>query len=449
MSEKQKTPINIMRVLEIFIDEPINPKNYDGIIKLRKITSESRIREALRSLENMEILNTDYKRGRPRNPNKLDSKSGIPRDPKKLESQRGRPDHKIRSKNYQLNLEADIFKKIFDIFFNEGSLELFLRSNYVNKLTENYTLKEIYTQLEDEFRNQSFKRIATLALLNLTATIKEYEDYPDKIYKYLQDCEEYSVSLEDIWFDEIQVLEKFDPVKSVLFIREHLVDNLMDLYKKIGGRRIHLRSPDGRRLNEVDMHLSPFFSYPIYDPIQVIFSKPFDRLYDDIYILTKNDLGSMAERIYLVYTNFSEFLFTFLSTDWRYFIRLEDSLREYVFLWNCQSYYFSEFYARYHPLFSEEGSYYITSNSGFIQVIDLIKDKKLITPQDSFLIKSEITYPPLFTEGEWGGSKSNPLEVLLPCKSLFDEFGFETAEIPIDTILEEMREMSIVNSEHK
>jgi len=384
----------------------------------------------------MEILNTDYKRGRPR-------KS------KEIGSHGGRHDQKMRSKNYQLNLEVDIFKKIFDIFSDEDRLELFLQSNYVNKLTEDYTLKGIYTQFEDEFRNQSFKRIATLALLNLTATIKEYEDYPDKIYKYLQDCEEYSVSLEDIWFDEIQVLEKFDPVKSVLFIREHLVDNLMDLYKKIGGRRIHLRSPDGQRLTEVDMHLSPFFSYPIYDPIQVIFSKPFDRLYDDVYILTKNDLKIMAERIYLVYTNFAEFLFTFWSNDWRYSILLEDSLSEYVFLWNCQSYYFSEFYARYHPLVSEGGSYYITSNSGFIQVIDLIKDKKLITPQDSFLIKSEITYPPLFTEGEWGGLKSNPLEVLLPCKSLFDEFGFETAEIPIDTILEEMKELSIVNSDHK
>lgn len=68
---------------------------------------------------------------------------------------------------------------------------------------------------------------------------------------------------------------------------------------------------------------------------------------------------------------------------------------------------------------------------------------------DSFFIKSEITYPPLFTEGEWGGSKSNPLEVLLPCRSILDEFGFDTTEIPIDTILEEMRELSIVNSEHK
>ena len=75
------------------------------------------------------------------------------------------------------------------------------------------------------------------------------------------------------------------------------------------------------------MHLSPYFSYPIYDPIQILLSKPFDRLYDDIYILDKYDLKLMAERIYLVYSNFAEFLFLYLNRfDWRYSILLEKSL---------------------------------------------------------------------------------------------------------------------------
>jgi hypothetical protein len=256
----------------------------------------------------------------------------------------------------------------------------------------------------------------------------------------LQDNKEHSVGLDDLWFGEIQILDKFDPIKSIPFIRDHLIGNLMDLYKTIGGRRIHLRSQEGQRLIKLDMHLSPFFSYPFFDPIQVIFSKPFDRLYDDIYVFNKEDLKIMAERIYLIYKYFAEFLFDFISAkDWRYSIRLENSLREYVFLWNCQSYYFSEFYELYYSLFSDGGCYYITSNSGFIQVTDLIKDEKMITPQDSFSIKSEITYPPLFTEGELGGLKSNPLEVLIPCRSLFDEFGFDTSEIPINTILDELR----------
>lgn len=438
MAKKQKESINLSRVLRFFIDEPTILKNYDDIIGLRAKTSESRIREALRSLEQRNILNMEYKIGRPRKP-KLKPKLNPKLKPKSKDdgSRRWRYEDKIRSKNYQMNLELDIFRKVFDIF-NERDIDLFLKSNYVNKMIEINTLNKIYNYLEDEFKDPYFRRKASIAFLNLPAAKKEYEVYPEKIYDSLQESKKHIVGIEDLWFDEIQILEKFDPLSSVPFIRDHLVDNLMDLYKRVGGRRIHLRSADGLRLNKIDIHLSPFFSYPFYDPIQVIFSKPFDRLYDDIYIFNKGDLKIMAERIYIIYKNFAEILSTYLSTDWRYSIHLEDSLNEFVFLWNCQSYYFSEFYERYLFLFSDEGNYYITSNSGFIQVIDLIKNEKLITPKDSFSIKSEISYPPLFTEGEWGGLKSNPLKVLLPCRSLFDEFGFDTSEIPIDTILEEL-----------
>jgi hypothetical protein len=78
MKQKQKTPINVLRVLEIFIDKPTSSINYDDIIELREKTSESRIREALRLLERINVLNTEYKRGRPHKPKKRDygSQSG-------------------------------------------------------------------------------------------------------------------------------------------------------------------------------------------------------------------------------------------------------------------------------------------------------------------------------------------------------------------------------------
>lgn len=425
MNKKQEVPINVHRVLELCINDPTSSKNFNDFIKLRSQTSEFRIRDALRLLEKENILTSEYKRGRPRIPYAFNSQSGP-------------CDSKFGSKIYRLNLELAIFEKLFNIF-NKKDYEALLKSNYVSKMIEIYTFKDIYNKLEDEFKNQHFRRNASRILLDLPSAIKEYEGYPDKVYNHLQDCREHFVRLEELWFDEVQILENLDPIVTIPFIRSHLIDNLMDLYKKIGGRNIHIRSPDGLRLTKLDMHLSPFFSYPFFDPIQVIFSKPFDRLYDDMYILNKADLGVMAERIYLVYKNFAEFLSIFQSTDWRYSICLESSLREYIFLWNCQSYYFSEFYYRYKLLFSGERKYYITSNCGFIQIIDLIENKKMITPQDSFSIKSEITYPPLYTEGNWGGSKSNPFEVLLPCRSLFDEFGFDSSEIPIDTILDELK----------
>jgi len=56
------------------------------------------------------------------------------------------------------------------------------------------------------------------------------------------------------------------------------------------------------------------------------------------------------------------------------------------------------------------------------------------------LIGILITYPPLFTGGDWGGLESNPFEVLMPCESLFNKFGFKTPEIPIAAILEKLQD---------
>jgi hypothetical protein len=426
MSKKQKTPINVLRVLDLCINDPAFSKNFDDFIKLREQTTEFRIRDALRLLERENILISEYKRGRPRQAYAEGSQSG-------------RYDHKFGSKIYQLNLDLDTFKKLFNIFYDEDC-EAFLKSNYVTLMIGKHTLKELYRQLDDQFRNQHFRHYASRILLDSSAAIKEYEFYSNKIYNYLQQYKDFG--LRDLWFfDEIQILENFDPITSIPFIRSHLKDNLMDLYKKIGGRNIHLRSPDGLRLMKLDMHLSPFFSYPFFDPIQVIFSKPFDRLYDDIYIFNKEDFKLMAERIYLVYKNFAEFLAIFLSTvDWRYSMRLESSLREYLFLWNCQSCYFDEIYYDYNFLFDKGSISHITSSSGFIQIIDLAKNIKLLNPEESYSIKSKITYPPLFTEGKMGGSSSNPFEVLIPCRSLFDKFGFDATEIPFDALLEELTE---------
>lgn len=427
MKKEQKTPINTLRVLELCIEDPLSPKSYNAFLRLRSQTTEYRIRDALRSLEREGILKSEYKRGRPRLPYGEGSQSG-------------RYDNRFGSKIYYLNLDLNIFKNIFYIFHNEDC-EKFLESNYVSQMIISHTIKVLYHQLEDEFRNPNFKSIASRLLLDSSAVIKQYEAFPDKIYNYLQRYKEQTFGLRDLWFDEIQVLENFDPIFSIPFIRLHVIANLLDLYKKIGGRNIHLTSLDGLRVTGLDIHLSPFYSYPSFDPIHTIFSKPFDRLYDDIYIFNRSDLRLMAERIYLIHKNFAEFLSIFLSTfDWRYSIQLKETLKEYIFLWNCQCHYFDEIYYDYGYLFDGENKYYITSSSGFIQVINLDKNIKMLNPQESFSIKSKITYPPLFTEGQMGGSSSDPFESLAPCRSLFDEFGFDTTEKTFDNLFDRLIE---------
>lgn len=201
------------------------------------------------------------------------------------------------------------------------------------------------------------------------------------------------------------------------------------------------------------MYLGPYFSYPIYDPIKILFSKPFDRLYEDIYILNDKDVKMMAERIYLVYKNFAELLSLYLWFDHRYDIQLKKSLREYIFLWNCASTYFDNFYLFYgQNILENPGCYYITSNSGFIQVIDLIENKNIISSESATYLKTKVEYPPLYTSEEstnWGGLKYDPFEVLLPCEEFFKRFGFDTEVIPIETILPQIEQLLRIRAERR
>jgi hypothetical protein len=359
----------------------------------------------------------------------------------------GRPAKGDKPRSYKLKDDLENFKKIFNIY-DPGIIGEFLKTNYCNKLISNYKIVETYTIIREKLGDPKHKRIASEALLSLPAVMQEYENYADSIYIYLKKCAEESVNLRDyFWFYEIGVLEDLDPVKAIPFYREQVAYKLVDLYKKIGGREVTSFSDNVVRYNELDIYLGPYLSYPIYDPIKILFSKPFDRLYEDIYIFNEGDLKLMVERIHLVYKNFAELLSLYINKfDWRYTILLEKSLREYVFLWNCASCYFNDFYFRCENVFNVgSGYYYITSNSGFIQVVDLIDNNKLISPELATQLKTDVKYPPLHTKPSgksnyWGGLKYDPFEVLSPCKRLFDRFGFDTEVIPIERILSEMNQ---------
>ena len=317
------------------------------------------------------------------------------------------------------------------------------------------------------------------AILDQKAAIHEYETYPDKLYKYIEECnssqvrscdicwfpaEHYlsnpvyysdifrlpeiedkgrKVSLYDIfWFYEIDVLENLDPAIAVQFYRKNVVENLFKLFEKVGGREITRPTEVINKINKLDIYLSPFYSYPKFDPVRLIFAKPFNRLYEDIYIFEKQDLKNMAERIYLVYENFGELLYQYLKRfNGQYFSYFDISLREYIFLWNSASTYFNKFYMINNKLFEQGSGFYICTNNGFMQIRDLEKTDKIY--QDSFLTNypksPSIENPPLYTGNNWG-LRYNPFEVLLPCHSLFAEFGFDTSPVFIKEILTELKD---------
>jgi len=118
------------------------------------------------------------------------------------------------------------------------------------------------------------------------------------------------------------------------------------------------------------------------------------------------------------------------------------SHREYIFLWNCLSTYFSRFFFYFTSSFGKySGKYHLKINNGIIQITDLVENREFFSPNMVNHIKEKfLEYPPLYSgDFECGGVECDPFEALLPCDNLFEQFGFDTDPIPIESILSELK----------
>jgi hypothetical protein len=59
---------------------------------------------------------------------------------------------------------------------------------------------------------------------------------------------------------------------------------------------------------DYDIMLSPFTSYPVNDPAHILLRRPFERIYNDAFILNQSDFKGFIKRAYIIYSNFAELL---------------------------------------------------------------------------------------------------------------------------------------------
>lgn len=76
---------------------------------------------------------------------------------------------------------------------------------------------------------------------------------------------------------------------------------------------------------DLDIFLSPLTAYPVNNPIRLLFARPFERLYNDVYLIDESDYEKFIRRAYLLYSNFSEIL----AQGIRYLIWETDSCVDY------------------------------------------------------------------------------------------------------------------------
>ena len=125
---------------------------------------------------------------------------------------------------------------------------------------------------------------------------------------------------------------------------------------------------------ELDSYLSPLTSYPRNDPYALIFSRPFERIYDDVYILEHNDVKLLKNRAYLVYDKFSDLIFDFAHYNSYSKNDLNIIIKQFIFYWNKSSISFDiilNYLQRIDDANLGSGKYHLKSSEFSYQIIDL------------------------------------------------------------------------------
>jgi DNA-binding MarR family transcriptional regulator len=217
----------------------------------------------------------------------------------------------------EIQFFEQVIEKLRDMDKRDSVLKL-LSSNYTNKLIEKFKFMPLYNILKRYMECEEYKKIVSQSMLSLPALINEVSIYPNVIRERADFCEAPRIAFNLPENNLIELLKNFDPIDAISFYRNVINDTYCNL----------LVNREGEFLNEglkefvdLDIFLSPFTSYPVNNPIKLLFARPFERLYNDMYLIDAKDYYRFIQRAYIFYTNFGGIL----AQGMRYLIWDRDS----------------------------------------------------------------------------------------------------------------------------
>lgn len=441
--------INLIRVLDALLENPMSDVTIQELLNkrgLRLETYEKTIRNAIDHLVKMKILGVTKPWGAPRK----NKKNATDYD---------------RKWRYKLSKTAYAYRQVFNIYLADDINKL-ITSEYTNSTIEKIGFEKLFKIIEQNLLLPKFNHIASKSLLNHKATKDEYANLAiqlkDKIVQQSSEIEhngfsehgpvELSNFLAEIGQEltikiitRIDILSKFNPLQSIPFYRDTLHPTIIEAYSKLAEESIISRGL--RDLLIFDNYLSPLTAHPASSVIKILFAKPFERIYEDAYLMGAKEFSLLSYRAFAVYIHFSDLLFEYfkynpLNQDDR-----EIVIKDMIYSWNVASTRFDLTCNCLAALYNKKtgsGCYHLKSDGMNFSVIDMA-DKKQLLPSD---ISSSIlvlgSTPFVFSEDELERSRlypeimKNPFTSLRPCLS-FKDTGKMYEFIPIEYISSELK----------
>ncbi len=323
---------------------------------------------------------------------------------------------------YYISMELNVFENIFkSLIDNKHAEQLtrFLGSKYTDSIIKEFGFLSVYEKVEEYLQLVEFRKLASEPLLNQPATIVEYNNKAKIIQKCLLEGECDTPSFDHtqrpdksvpIWnlysqyigdssiikidaqnnilyskrlhikeplMKHIEILTKFDPIVAVDHYRDTVLEEIHFVLSELS-QKAHISNLLWIFI-ESDVYLSPFTSYPVNTPQFLLFSRPFQRIFDDVYLLNELDRVDFDGRASIIFNNFVEVLYEFFKFDMPSDqIMLEQQIKQFIFQWNIAStnFDFIDYYMdMIYGMKMGSGMYHLRGDGLKLQIIDLETSK--------------------------------------------------------------------------
>jgi hypothetical protein len=189
--------------------------------------------------------------------------------------------------------------------------------------------------------------------------------------------------------------------------------------------------------------LSPLTAHPLNSTLKILFPKPFERIYEDAYLIDGEAFWVLSGRAAAIYNNFSDFLFEYFKYNSLSREDREIVTKQMIYSWNVASTRFDvvcNFLAELYEKKLGSGNYHLKSNGLDFNVIDLVDKKQLLPSHISSSLLVFGSTPRVFTTSELENERvypaimKDPITSLRPCLT-FKDMDWRYDFITIEEIL--------------
>ena len=194
----------------------------------------------------------------------------------------------------------------------------------------------------------------------------------------------------------------------------------------------------------IDNYLSPLSSYPVNGTLQLLFAQPFQRIYEDIYLLDGEAFKLLSSRAAAIFNNFADIVFELIKNDPPEEKILRTMTKQLIFHWNIASTRFDLICYQLAQIYEKDknANYHLCTEGLNYKIEDLDADsKQLLQEYVGRSILVEGSAPLEFDE--FGSTRfiarsmENPFTRLRPCLA-FKDMNPRNDFISIEEIMGEL-----------